>query len=1308
MSRLRLVKLTLVGFKSFADRTELRFDRPITAVVGPNGCGKSNIVDAVRWVLGERSAKSLRSSEMQDVLFAGSAARGPSGLASVTLTFENPLLSASQRDQQARRCDNGEVAEALPDDLDERSPLVRDPARRTRALPIDAETVDVERRLHRDGQSLYLINGRRVRLRDVRELFLDTGVGADAYSIIEQGKVDAMLLASPLDRRTIFEEAAGVARFKARRLEARRKLERCETNLAVVREKLASTERRLRIVRSQAEKARRHQSLTNELNAWRTALALDKRRLLCEQLVGLTSRMAQLERERDDAFQTLRAMEQQRQEALLTLQQAQERDRQLHAQSLRCQHEIEQAQQRSAMRQRAAQQARQRAAEEQQAAKRLREQVASLTAERLEAAQTLAQAKTRHEAAQRDAEECLRRKTRLEEQLASAKEALRAKQHQIDDLSRRVSEEDRSLHALEERVAQLQEQQASAQRRLAESREAQEQARGALQGALQTLQQREGDVAHSQRELAAAEEALQTLSRTQRTRADELAQLENERAAVASRRQTLHELQRSREGVAAGAKAALQLCAEANAQGQHTPLAAVRGLLADVVETDAACAVAVETALGEALSALLVDEDRLEEAAKALEPALEHPCLLLPLPSRSDDAPAESLPCAADHALERTAPPLASLARTSDPRAHSLVRQLLADARLAPTLEAATLLAAAAKAQSSKPLRFVTPAGDVVDTQGGVRLAGSRNQQGEHLGLLSRKAALAELDSQLRDLALRITQTQAKLRDLDEQAAQAHRRRAAASHRLFQAERRLAQAQAARDRAAADVDRLHKDVARAQQSLQTLERRLQADLQARDDRHEVLASLRRLAEEQRRELQDLSRATAHQERQRDEAVEQAARARAEAHTTAEAVTAAQRRLQELDDAVASVEASLEERADRGRREEEQARREQAQAQEETQRAEQLEAQHRQLLRSMEEGRAALQRAQEAVERSGEALETARNRQRHLERDWNSLELSRREVEIKRETLEEQTLEEMGLDLESLAEEYEQLLASGVAPVDHDQAQRAIDELKKALKKLGNVNLEAIAEAEALESRNLDLEAQVADLDEARQRLETLIARLSVVSEERFRATFEAIQQRFGGEKGMFRTLFGGGSAELRLLPTAETGEIDWLESGVEIIAKPPGKRPRTINQLSGGEKTMTSVALLLSIFESRPSPFCILDEVDAALDDANVERYVRTLRRLTETSQLIVITHNKRTMQAADVLYGVTMPERGVSRKVEVQLDEIDEDGGFAASGADEAASTPGERATQATPSARPQPVVVVEPATTPAHSGAA
>jgi chromosome segregation protein len=319
----------------------------------------------------------------------------------------------------------------------------------------------------------------------------------------------------------------------------------------------------------------------------------------------------------------------------------------------------------------------------------------------------------------------------------------------------------------------------------------------------------------------------------------------------------------------------------------------------------------------------------------------------------------------------------------------------------------------------------------------------------------------------------------------------------------------------------------------------------------------------------------------------------------------------------------------------------------------------------------------LRASQSAVEEVSRRVDAARTEAMRVERSAHAVELSRRELEVRREALEEQTLSEIELDLRATYETYlDERAVEGFAAIERESAQGEADELKEAIRKLGNVNLDAIDELVQLEIRNEDLAKQLVDIDSAKSSLEALITELDEASRTRFQQTFERVRETFAGQTGMFRRLFGGGSADIYLLPL-ENGETDWLESGVEIRAKPPGKEPRVISQLSGGEKTMTAVALLMAIFQSKPSPFCILDEVDAALDEANVERFCHALTPFLDVSHFIVITHHKRTMQACHQLYGVTMPERGVSRRVAVKFDEVGADGRLSKAAAERAVAEP-------------------------------
>jgi chromosome segregation protein len=412
---MRLAKVTIAGFKSFADTTVFRFDMPITGIVGPNGCGKSNVVDAIKWVLGERSAKSLRGDAMMDVIFGGSAARKPMGMASVTLTFDNPVLTEQQRGAtaplpsplpQCQLVGVEQVPDGLPLESGEDVPPARSLLQSTshctnRLLNIDADHVDVTRRLYRDGTSEYLINDKKCRLRDIKELFMDTGIGTHAYSIIEQGRVDAMLMANPIERRAILEEAAGVAKFKARKVEAARKLERSEVNLVRVREELANTERRLRIVRSQAAKARKFRELDARYRQLRIDVALDMYHELRERLAGLTSQISDLESRRAAMAELLRGLEDDKQTAEIARHDLQLRQRDLEQRRLEAIAARKHAQQRQELTQRNIAEARQHIDDDRSRVAELNAKINELNSQLVEAASAIAAAAERVTEAER-------------------------------------------------------------------------------------------------------------------------------------------------------------------------------------------------------------------------------------------------------------------------------------------------------------------------------------------------------------------------------------------------------------------------------------------------------------------------------------------------------------------------------------------------------------------------------------------------------------------------------------------------------------------------------------------------------------------------------------------------------------------------------------------------------------------------------------------------------------------------------------------------------------------------------------------
>jgi len=1263
---MRLAKLRLSGFKSFADETEFAFDAPITGIVGPNGCGKSNVVDAIKWVLGERSAKSLRGGAMLDVIFAGSAARKPLGMAAVTLVFDNPILeqprgAAAVVDSGAEDACVASVAsvapelagEALGDGVGDdtegfdgaEAPTIRREAVRHRALPVDHDTVEVTRRLHADGKSEYLINGRRVRLRDIKELFLDTGIGNEAYSIIEQGKVDAMLRAQPIERRAILEEAAGVAKFRVRKVEAARKLEVAERNLVQVREQLSGTERRLRIVRGQAEKARRYRELESERSRLRRTLALDQYHEYRDRLAGLTSRIAQLESERSQVERLAVEAQTELDQIHLDREAAQSARRALEESRLEALGAVKQAEQRSELAARSLQEAEQAAREDARHTHDLEALAGELSVRCDELDQQLAAAA--EGAADADRESATAGLARAEA-ISAASDAVRVLDRLRDDMA--TAERDHASlqgrrHSLDERFAALEEERrrlAGRESRLRERLEAHQEARRTAE---QRAVEAETEAAGLRAEVGEHLRMVAALGHRQAETAARVGELRQERSAIESRLQILEEMRASREGLARGVREVLDA-------GDRLP--GVIGALGELIESDREHASLVERALGADLDLVVVE--RLDDVAATLDRW------------RSLDGQVRCVARECDterHATEaHRAPPVAeatSLLAFIRPSmaVDAMVHRLLGDIWVVPDLATARRLAVGALAGA----RIVTRDGEVIDRDGTLRLGATTTAAPER-GILARRAEIGELQAQLAAVGNELALLESEAASLLAEGDDARRRQTEVDRRLSDAQRRAVES------------RFHADRTRQ------LEAREEHELSAIDDERRVLVD-RAAALERDRASFDAAIVEAERSIESSRhAVEshrsEADRAAAAATRAAETLAAANARLAE---ASTRMESLRRERRLAGTDLDEARRRAAAAFEQQERRAGQIERLRDTILeadrtradaggrvdsaiRAIADIESALESLQQRLSQAASHMSAARDSVTRVERDFNAVEMSRRELETRRELLEESVQREDGIDL---GEHYESHLqerrADGFVAIDRDAANARVEALRDELKSLGNVNLEAIEELTELQRRFDELGAQVGDIDDAKQRLERLITELDEVSRRRFHETFTAVRDHFGGTSGTFRMLFGGGSADIFLLPLEETGEVDWLESGIEIRAKPPGKEPRVISQLSGGEKTLAAVALLMAIFRSKPAPFCILDEVDAALDEANVERFCATLRPFLERSHFVLITHHKRTMQACDMLYGVTMPERGVSRRVAVRFDQVGEDG---------------------------------------------
>jgi chromosome segregation protein len=1192
-----LKRLELVGFKSFADKTVFEFPPGITAVVGPNGSGKSNVVDAVRWVLGEQSAKSLRGGEMTDVIFSGSTARKSLGLAEVSLVFDNSRG----------------------------------------ALATPAEEVRISRRVYRDGEAEYLINGQASRLRDIKSLFLGTGAGADAYGIIEQGRVDALLQASKSDRRAIFEEAAGISRFKAKKIESLRKLEKVEQNLTRVRDILGEVENQLRSVRLQAAKAERYREYTGRLRELRLALGLKEYARLGEQLVSVEKVLEGLRGE---------------------LAAAAARSAEWNADARRLEADVAELEATAKADENAVARARTEIAAHEAALAHERGQATGLDTDLADTRRAIIEAdaliasmievraaaetdwhvvQNQCDAERRDVEALA---MRLRDLVAAA-----------GDLRRRI-ETDQAAHLDQMRLAARHQNDAVSARahadqlrrerdRLSAKNALASESLASLDVELQALTT--ADTALLGRLTAGRAAVAERTADRDRTRTaiDEqrirLADLKAHGSGLASRIEVLERLEQNREGYGAGIREVLELLAPQAGGLQPASLSeCVIGLVGDLLTAPREVAHLLDIALGPVAEYFIVnDASRLAAFIAAAPTPFAGRVSFVP---RRVDLPAE----VSDRPLARRADRLVTCDRTE---LADLPAQLLGTTWLVPDLGSARELAEVMTGQ-----RFVTLAGELLEADGTLTVGTHQPEA----GMLSRRSELRDLKAEAEKIARQVANAERDLSDLVERAAEFE-----SQIRTLTEETGVLTEQAAdlRERIGRHRQRragLHEEVATGRTELSGLDdeiERLDAAWRDAQDR----------AEAAEREAQTIQTRLDSSERQ--VRMGEQDRARAE-----QACTAAQQALAQVEQRLALLRERHEhlagdllarhlERDGLVRRRDAAAARLAAGAQAQLAASAAL-AECCHVREQAERRLAGVAARREAARvdqwRLHERMRTAQAEWQTRQEQVHAEELQAGEVRLRRDALVERLREDCQINLvaESLGGKPDQAQSS--KPANPEEAQSEIDDLRKKLSRLGAVNLESVQELTELESRDAGLRAQFDDLTAAQKSLHEIIDRINRDSRLLFTETFALIRTNF---QDLFRKLFGGGQADVVL-----EDENDVLESGIEVMARPPGKELRSISLMSGGEKTLTAVALLLAIFRSKPSPFCLLDEVDAALDEANTARLTGVLREFLDRSQFIIITHAKRTMAAADVLYGVTMQESGVSKQIAVRFEDWPEE----------------------------------------------
>ncbi len=1205
-----LKSLTALGFKSFADKTTINFIPGVTAIVGPNGCGKSNISDAIRWVLGEQSAKALRGGEMADVIFNGTDSRKPLSLAEVSLTI-------------------GDVdGEHL----------------KTAGIEVVFNEVTITRRVFRDGGSEYFINKTSCRLKDIQQLFMGTGMGRSSYSIMAQGNITQIISSKPEDRRMVFEEAAGITKFKAQKKESLRKLEHTDQNLLRVQDLIREVKRQIGSLQRQAGKARRYKQIMTELQYLDTQLARHNYDVVLEEIATKESALTKIRIEAEVCLESvvrgenevqqlrermtkieadLRATQHLNLEVKGQIDQNEnlihfneERLRELQAQNEKASNDITQAGER----------------------KYASEQELLIASEKLSKAVTALEKHRQQLEAKRDALQSVERALsqrqesvrKFQSDLFAAAQALSRVRNEINALDLQKQGNVVRLEKLHSEKIQLEEEHQRLLSRLSEFAANVESEKEAILSRRGSLEERQKRLRALQIEINDAGQSLDGALRIQ--------------AGKKSQCQVLLQLQTDYEGFSAGAVAVLKGTKD------------VLGSLTDKIRVDDAHVAAVETALGQQLQIALTEHPEAAQkiianltAKKQGRASLVAIGMISALPLLENEA-----------VIPAGVTPLLSLI-DADESVQPLLQRLVGRICVAPDLGSAEH----AWRQSNGAFGFVTASGEIL-TREGVFSGGTGNGNGKTgSSVLLRKNQVTEL--------------QAAIVKIQQQVDEASRRKGVLQSEQTELQASLQEAQTELRTQEMAIAMRQGEFNALQNSKRTLLQKVETvayDLQrlsvqetAGNSKRDGLAVQILQLENRELELQQqVSEGTSQVEamRQQRDAANTSLTETKIALATEEQLAASfrqqetglQHRLRELGHLLQQRQNEISSFV---------LRKEQFEAGIVISRGkiESLQNDRLEINEQLTDLLSQKETQELAVMEREENLRGQRRRQSELQQLGGGLEVELAQKKMALENLSQRTQEKYQLSIDQIRSECITitLAAEGAAQVetltpsemeakglatDWGAVSQEVVALQKRVEEIGPVNLVAIDEFEETEQRYQFLTSQLEDLVKAKEQLMDVINRINTQTKDMFLETFTKIRDNF---RLLFVEIFGGGKADLILVD-----EGDVLESGIDIVARPPGKQLQSISLLSGGEQTMTAVALLFSIYQVKPSPFCVLDELDAPLDESNINRFIRILQRFLSMSQFVIITHNKRTIGMADVLYGVTMEEQGVSKLVSVKF----------------------------------------------------
>ena len=1200
---LKLKRVELQGFKSFCDRTELKFSGSgIAAVVGPNGCGKSNLSDAITWVLGEQSAKSLRGARMEDVIFAGTKSRKPVGMAAVTMVLSDPRPVISEP-----KSENSEDTEA--------------PAPNVTAISAKPADVTITRRLFRSGESEYLIDGRTARLRDIQDIFMGSGLGPESYAIIEQGRIGQILSSKPYDRRAIIEEAAGITKYKSRKRLAEAKLESAKQNLSRVFDILEEVTRQVNSLKRQAAKARRYSELKQELDTRLRTLVGVRFRALDEQVKSHTLALEEASAALKQFTETATVADAERAEKQAVCYRLESELTELRKQlsDFKLQHERTRGKLEAQVRESGVTEQRMSRAEDE--IKDLETRIATLDTERAGLRQTF---------------------TQLEEQIAASRAQLIEKNQSRELLQNRLREQEKVIEAnriaalrllgeassMKNQLAQIDEYLAGVDREKArvdkeELLAAQEierltDARKALETAIAERQLELESVTVERRQTEATLSAQRALSQQMRGAIDTL---RADTSRLRAKKESLENVI-SHHTYTTDAVKRLFSAVERKQAGSFQPL----GVLADFVDVDPSCERAAEEFLHNELEYVVVENwDQAERGMQLFRADLEGRATFL-----VENAAAGSEETAAASQPTPHLPRLASQLRLTNglSRNAELLLPRLAQCFLAPDQAEGRR-----QSEAFPELYFLLPDGQCYH---GRTLSGGHKKAS---GPLALKRELREIskafNEQERELTAKSTSYEQLTKDIAQleqdldQLRQLQQNREKDVLALGHEKRKLTE----------ENNRANSRISVARLDLERLRREQERAIGQRESNQAAIAQ-----KENERSEREIALDNARQELESVDS--EAARIREEHSTLRAELATLEERHRSAGSGISRLEQQLREMTNRR----EQLGREIERLGEHRARllAENIELDQSVTLlaeQTMQADSAAVALAQEETARrqelrsADESLKEIRQRIETAHGQRSEFEVALVKSQSALKFLDETSRKELGVGADAIGD---------VPEEDLLETERLYNDLRSKIDNLGPINAQALEEFDEASQRQEFLSSQRQDLLDSIRDTEKAIHEIDVISRARFEEAFAAINENF---KVAFQTLFGGGSGEMRL-----TDESNALESGIDIIASPPGKKLQNVLLLSGGEKALAALSLLMAIFKYQPSPFCVLDEVDAPLDEANIGRMMNLIKEMAIDTQFIIITHSKKTMEAAQAMYGVTMQEAGVSKLVSVRF----------------------------------------------------